>query len=114
MIHETFVLGDFHRNVRRDIWVDVDRSLRDFGQATVPFVVTADLVDIFASAVPDLAVKTQNNVFDLLGKIRKQFHIGRQGSFCVILGNYETKNQFWIELYLSRTNTAVSYGTNTT
>jgi len=114
MIHEAFVLRDFHRNVRCHIWVDVDRSLRDFGQATVPFVVTADLVDIFASAVPDTAIETQDNVFEFVGKIRKQFHIGRQGSFCVILGKYETKNQFWIELYLSRTNTAVSYGTNTT
>ena len=114
MIHEAFVLRDFHRNVRCYIWVSGDRPLRDFGQTSVPLIVTMNFIDIFASAVPDLAVKTQNNVFDLLGEIRKQFHIGRQGSFCVILGKYETKNQFWIELYLSRTNTAVSYGTNTT
>jgi hypothetical protein len=75
MIHETFVLGDFHRNVRGHIWVGVDRSLRDFGQTSVPIIVTMNFIDIFASAVPDLAVKTQNNVFDLLGEIRKQFHV---------------------------------------
>jgi hypothetical protein len=53
----------------------VDRSLRDFGQTSVPLIVTMNFIDIFASAVPDLAVKTQNNVFDLLGEIRKQFHV---------------------------------------
>lgn len=92
MIHEEFERRDFHRNVRGYIRVPGDRSRGYFGQATVSVVVTMNLVNIFTSAVPDSAIKTQDNVFDFVGEIRKQFHIWKRAIvFYVILGKYDTK-----------------------